>query len=201
MGWKFVGLFPVLAVLASCGKQPATEAPQAAPSKPAKILQFYAGSPTVARGEQVLICYGVEDAKTVRLDPPIEQITPSFVRCFQHAPSATSQIKLIATGADGAEVSKSIEITVAGVAAPPKGQLILFFASSSKSVPAGQQVTLCYETRNASSVKIEPSPTDRKLSGKDCVTAEVKQRTRYTLVASGPGGVQDRESVQVDVTR
>ena len=196
---KLLRLFPALVILASCGKQPAPEAQQVAPSKTAKILQFYAGSPTVARGEQVLICYGVEDAKSVRLEPPIEQINPSFNRCFQYAPAATSHIKLIAAGADGTERSKTIEVAVAGVASPPKGQLILFFVSSGKSVPAGQRVTLCYETRNASSVRIEPAPTDRKLSGKDCVTAEVKQKTRYTLFATGPNGIQDRESLQVDV--
>ena len=192
-------LIPALCLLASCGNQPAPEAKQPPPPQPAKITQFYSGSPTVARGEQVLICYGVENAKTVRLEPPIEQIAPSFNRCFQHSPTATSQIKLIATGADGVETSQTLEIRVAGVAKPPKGQLIRFFVASGKSVAPGQQVTLCYDTRNASSIRIDPSPTDRKLSAKDCVTAEVAQKTKFTLIARGAAGEEDRESLEVDV--
>lgn len=198
---KFVLLTPALCLLASCGNHAAPEAKQPPGPQPVKILQFYAGSASVARGEQVLICYGVENAKDVRLEPPIERITPSFNRCFQHSPAATSEIKLIATGADGSVSSKTLQLTVAGVAPHPKGQLILFFVSSGRSVAQGQQVTLCYDTRNASSVRIEPSPTDRKLSTKDCVTAQVSHKTKFTLIASGVSGEQDRESLQVDVTR
>ena len=196
---KFALLIPALCLLASCGNRAAPEAKQPLGPQPVKILQFYAGSGTVARGEQVLICYGVENAKTVRLEPHIETIAPSFNRCFQYSPAATSEIKLIATGADGSESSKTLEITVAGVAPPPKGQLILFFVSSGKSVVPGQQVTLCYDTRNASSVKIEPSPVDRKLAAKDCVAEQVTRKTKFTLIARGANGEEDRESLQVDV--
>ena len=196
---KFALLMPVLCLWASCGNHAAPEAKQPPGLKPVKILQFYAGSGTVARGGQVLICYGVENAKTVRLEPHIETIAPSFNRCFQYSPAATSEITLIATGADGSESSKTLEITVAGVAQPPKGQLILFFVSSGKSVAPGQQVTLCYDTRNASSVKIEPSSVDRKLAAKDCVAEQVTRKTKFTLIARGANGEQDRESLQVDV--
>ena len=196
---KFALLMPALCLLASCGNHAAPEAKQPLQPESVKILQFYAGSGTVARGEQVLICYGVENAKAVRLEPHIETIAPSFNRCFQYSPAATSEIKLIATGADGSESSKTLEITVAGVAPPPKGQLILFFVSSGKSVARGQQVTLCYDTRNTSSVKIEPSPVDRKLAAKDCVAEQVTRKTKFTLIARGANGEEDRESLQVDV--
>ena len=196
---KCAMLMPALCLLASCGNRAAPEAKQRLPPEPVKILQFYAGSGTVARGEQVLICYGVENAKAVRLEPHIETIAPSFNRCFQYSPAATSEIKLIATGADGSESFKTLAITVAGVAPPPKGQLILFFVSSGKSVVPGQQVTLCYDTSNSSSVKIEPSPVDRKLAAKDCVAQQVTRKTKFTLIARGANGEEDRESLQVDV--
>lgn len=198
---KSAWLTLALCLLASCANRASPDAKQTPPPPAAKILQFYAGSSTVARGGQVLICYGVENATAVRLDPPIEQINPSFNRCFQYAPATTSEIKLIATGAGGSASSKTIQIAVAGVAPPPRGQLILFFVSSSNSVIPGQQVTLCYETRNARSIRIEPSPMDRKLSPKDCVTEQISQKTKFTLIAGGPNGEQDRESLQVDVTR
>jgi hypothetical protein len=190
----------VAAWLAACGSgpSPAPAVKEEAP-KPVKIVQFYSSSNTVARGQQVLICYGVENAKSVRLEPPIEQIMPSYVRCFQHAPTTSSEYKLIATGADGTEVTKSIKIDVGGAAPSPKGDVIVSFVASAKSVPAGQEVTLCYDTRNASSVKIEPESSGRALPVKGCISEKVSKTTKFTLTAQTADGKQDHESLTVSV--
>ena len=45
---------------------------------PARILQFYAASGAVDAGENVTICYGVEDAKSVRIEPPVEELKPAL---------------------------------------------------------------------------------------------------------------------------
>ncbi|MGO9097044.1 MAG: hypothetical protein ACLQGV_17710 [Bryobacteraceae bacterium] len=37
-----------------------------------KILQFYASPSVVAKGQQAILCYGVANAKTVRLEPTTE---------------------------------------------------------------------------------------------------------------------------------
>jgi hypothetical protein len=166
-----------------------------------QILQFYPSSNQVAKGEQVLICYGAENAKSLRLEPPIEQIAPALARCFQYSPQSTTEIKLIATGADGSEVSKSLQVAVVGVAATPKTDMIVSFVSSAKSVAPGQEVTLCYETRNATSVKVEPATADRTLPLKGCFTEHVSQTTQFTLIARDAGGKQDRESLTVSVGR
>src|SRR5437879_1239191 len=109
---KFACLTVAACLLAACGSGPgpAPAVKKEEAPKPAKILQFYSSSNTVARGQQVLICYGVESAKSVRIEPPVAQITPSYIRCIPHAPTASSEYKLIATGADGTEVTKSIKI-------------------------------------------------------------------------------------------
>jgi hypothetical protein len=197
---KFACLVTAACLLAACGSSPgpAPAVKEEAP-KPAKILQFYSSSNTVARGQQVLICYGVENAKSVRLDPPIEQITPSYIRCIQHAPTTSSEYKLIATGADGTEVTKSIKIDVGGAAPSPKGDVIVSFVASAKSVPAGQEVTLCYDTRNASSVKIEPESSGRALPVKGCISEKVSKTTTFTLTAQTADGKQDHESLTVSV--
>jgi len=192
-------LLPLLgAVLfAGCSSQPAAETNQTAAASPVKILQFYPSSSTVAKGDQVLICYGVEGAASVRLEPPIEQISPSFTRCFPYSPQSSTDIKIIATGSNGTEESKSLHVEVAGVARPPAGELIVSFMSSARTVPVGQEVTLCYETRNATSVKIEPDSANRKLPVKGCVTQVVKGKTTYTLMATGAGGKKDQEALTV----
>jgi hypothetical protein len=200
--WKYAWLPIAICLMVACGKkQEAPEAKEPPPPKPVQILQFYPSNTQVARGEHVLVCYGVENAKTVRLEPAIEQIVPAYIRCFQYSPQKTTEIKLVATGADGSEVSKSFQVAVVGVAPAPKTKsgLIVSFVSSAKTVAPGQEVTLCYETRNATAVKLEPSETGGPLPLKGCVSQHVKGKTQFTLIASGPGGKQDRESLTVSV--
>jgi hypothetical protein len=197
---KFACLVVAACLLAACGSSPGpAPAVKEETPKPAKILQFYSSSNTVPRGQRVLICYGVENAKSVRIEPPIEQITPSYIRCIPHAPTTSSEYKLIATGADGTEVTKTIKIDVGGAAPSPKGNVIVSFVASAKSVPAGQEVTLCYDTRNASSVKIEPESTGRALPVKGCISEKVSKTTKFTLTAQTADGKQDQESLTVSV--
>src|SRR5436305_10899287 len=39
-----------------------------------KIVQFYARAADMVDGERNLVCYGVRNAKTLRLEPPIESV-------------------------------------------------------------------------------------------------------------------------------
>jgi hypothetical protein len=199
---KNCGLLVGAMLLAACGKQSAPEAKQAAPaSKPVQIQQFYSSATQVARGEEVLVCYGVENAAKVRLEPPIEEISPSMARCISYAPKVTSEIRLVATGADGSETSKSLQIAVAGVAPTPSSGMIASFMSSAKSVAPGAEVTLCYSTRNAASVSIQPTSRPGPIPLKGCVTERVNQKTEFTLTAHGAGGKQDHATVAVGVSQ
>ncbi len=58
-----------------------------------KILDFYASPATVRRGQSATICYGVNAAASVRLDPPVEQLHPAFSHCFQVAPSRDTELQ------------------------------------------------------------------------------------------------------------
>jgi hypothetical protein len=79
-----------------------------------KILDFYAAPPEVRRGQVTSICFGVNGAKKVRLDPPIvEDLHPSLSRCFQIKLSDDTEYKLTAEDATGRTVTQSITIRVA----------------------------------------------------------------------------------------
>jgi hypothetical protein len=69
-----------------------------------KILTFYAKNP--------LICYGVANATRVRIDPPIESITPSLARCIKASPTRTTEYTLTAEDAAGHSVSQTITVKV-----------------------------------------------------------------------------------------
>ena len=77
-----------------------------------KILQFYASPREIAPGSKALICYGVVNTRSLRIDPPIEKMWPAVSRCFDAAPGETTRYTLVAEGSDHATASESIEITV-----------------------------------------------------------------------------------------
>lgn len=77
-----------------------------------KILTFYGSPAMVPRGEKALVCYGVSNAKSVRIEPKIEDIKPSLSRCLEVHPKADTEYKLTAADAKGKEASQSFVLRV-----------------------------------------------------------------------------------------
>ena len=77
-----------------------------------KILNFYASKGMIARGEEARLCYGVANAKTVRLDPPVERVWPSLARCFGVSPKRETRYTLTAEDEHGHAESQSIVLQV-----------------------------------------------------------------------------------------
>src|SRR4051794_25480598 len=48
-----------------------------------KILQFYAREGNIAEGDKSLICYGVLNAKSVRIEPHLDGVSPALNRCVE----------------------------------------------------------------------------------------------------------------------
>src|SRR5881394_1434573 len=52
-----------------------------------RIESFYAREAEITEGERNLVCYGVRNAKSLRLEPRVEELSPAaVVRCFWIAP-------------------------------------------------------------------------------------------------------------------
>ncbi len=77
-----------------------------------EIISFYALPGVVRRGESAQLCYGVSNAKSVRLEPPIEPVWPSASRCFEVAPKKDTTYTLTAEDAEGHAKSATLEIRV-----------------------------------------------------------------------------------------
>lgn len=78
-----------------------------------KISQFYASPAAIRKGAHTLICYGVNGAKSVRIEPPIEKLEPALVHCFEASPSVSTDYKLLATDAAGHTVTAQLRVQVA----------------------------------------------------------------------------------------
>jgi hypothetical protein len=75
-----------------------------------KILNFYATPPVVHAGETAQLCYGVSNAKTVKLEPQTNAVWPSVSRCVEVTPKKTTEYTL--TIEDGNGNSKTSTLTV-----------------------------------------------------------------------------------------
>jgi hypothetical protein len=77
-----------------------------------KVLMFYANPAQVRAGERTLLCYGVANAASVRIDPPVDGVNPSLSRCVEVRPAADTQYTLLATGRSGEHASSSVKVVV-----------------------------------------------------------------------------------------
>jgi hypothetical protein len=77
-----------------------------------KIIAFYASPGLIHRGETVDMCYGVSNAKTVKLDPPEANVWPSANRCMQVTPKKTTTYTLTIEDGKGKTANQTLTITV-----------------------------------------------------------------------------------------
>jgi|ERR1700728_2251605 hypothetical protein len=66
----------------------------------------------VRAGEVAHICYGIVAAKTVKIDPPVEQLKPSYLHCFDVRPEKTTTYTITAADSAGHTASQQLTIQV-----------------------------------------------------------------------------------------
>jgi hypothetical protein len=182
-------------LLASCSGPSSAPAPSSKTADPAKITQFYASPAAIGRGEKTLLCYGVENAKTVHLAPGARELSAALSRCVDVEPTETTTYTLTAEG-EGAAAKQDVTVTVG--AAKPAAAKIVEVRVSSLSIKRGDPVSICYTVSHAKSVRIEPNlPPSEK--NPNCGIGHPERTTTYTVTAVGAGGDQDQERVTVKV--
>ena len=159
-----------------------------------KIVQFYARAAEIIDGNRNLICYGVRNAKTLRLEPAVENVAPSLVRCFWVEPKQDTTYRLIAEGFDGKRDEAAFDVKVRP--APPVFRMM---AVSDKAIPPGEVVTVCYGVEHATAVRLDPIGWNLPAVTKNCIRFYPKQTLDYTLVASGAAGLEEREKFRIAV--
>ncbi len=163
-----------------------------------KILAFYARDGVLLEGHSTVICYGVENARAVRLDPPVENLTPSLNRCIEAMPERDTRYTLTAQGAGG-EVSSSFEIQVKPD--PAEQPRITYFSAGKPRIEDGRYVfRLEWGQANGQLVEIRP-PVFPALHGSPYGQFYVAPRetTTYVLTVTGKHGHQAQRSLTVEV--
>jgi hypothetical protein len=166
---------------------------QHAPPAHARISHFKADPSFIPTGMTGKLCYGVENATKLDLNPPVEYLLPASERCIDIAPKQTTTYILTAWGADGGQDKKSFEVRV-GAPLPRLSDLV----ASSTEVKRGAQVKVCFKVENAREVRAKPGRLDRKTN---CLLDYPRKTTTYKISAFGPDHEQDAGTVTVKVRR
>jgi hypothetical protein len=188
----FYGAAAALAAcaLAACSREPVKPAPAAVGG--VKIVNFYATAPHLPKGEKELLCYGVEDAKTVWLEPPRQELSAALSRCVEVEPKETTTYTLTAQDAAGKQATQQVTVTMGAAKAK-----ILEVQVSSLEIAKGDPVSICWKASNAK-VKVTPLIAP-KAAMPNCVVDVPDKTTNYTVTAAGADGDQDQEKVTVRV--
>ena len=208
--FAFLAAAALAASSCGCGRgpEPAAKREAKTPAGP-KIVQFYASPPVVARGGRTLLCYGVENAGTVRIRPEVEPLRPSLSRCIADVPGETTTYTLTAEGPGGsATATLMVEVERGARAAPPPPPpaapaspaepVIASFRAEKKDGPGGALTLLCYEVESAEAVQIEPAVMPRSGAVRGCLGVDPQQPTTYIQTAFGRGGRTARRALKVN---
>ena len=165
-----------------------------------KILQFYAPEGNLIEGDQSVICYGVLNAKSVRMEPPVKGVTVALNKCVEIDPVRDTRYTLIAEGSDGRMVSESF---VLGVKPDPETlpKITSFQIVDRKPDYSGRMVFLVsFSQQNGLEVSIDPEafPTLRG-SPNGRFYAAPERTTTYTLTVTGKYGHRVQQQLILEV--
>jgi hypothetical protein len=76
------------------------------------IQNFYATPRAIRRGETVQLCYGVANAKTVKLEPQTNPVWPSYARCVDVTPNKDTTYTLTIADAAGNTKTQTLDVKV-----------------------------------------------------------------------------------------
>lgn len=190
-------LFLSALLLAACSRpaERSAERTNQPPATQPKITQFYASPPAVPKGEKTLLCYGVDGAAAVRVDPPVEKLSPALSRCFEITPDATTTYTLTAESSGGGSTAQSLTVQVGG--SRPK---LVDLSISKNRVKPGEQIEFCFKARSAT--KVDGGPGKWMSGGKpsgDCLIDLPKRTTKYRIEIANEQGLTDSADITVEV--
>ena len=163
------------------------------------IVHFYAGAPALTEGESTVLCYGVVNAASVRLEPPLEALVPSFNRCIHIAPEETTRYTLYASGRDGQTISAVFELPV-NVDPAQLPRIKRVWTQWVKGDRFDRKAhCLCFEAENTAVIDVEPRAFEPYHGVTGCFYVVPEATTTYTIIGRDKKGRETRKSVTIEV--
>lgn len=76
------------------------------------IIAFFASPSAIRRGQSAQLCYGVSNAKTLKIEPLGQPVWPSEYRCVDVSPEQTTTYTLTIEDGAGKTASQTVDIKV-----------------------------------------------------------------------------------------
>jgi hypothetical protein len=167
-----------------------------------KILQFYARDGVITEDQSTVICYGVLNAKSVRIDPPLAAVYPALNKCTEVSPEHDTKYTLTAEGQDGQTATAALTLVVKpDLANRPR---ITEFRVVKHIFELGRDYfTIGFQFDHARTVTIDPpvfsAIEDSAPSGQWTVAPETT--TTYTLTVMDQKGRKASRQLTVEVPK
>jgi hypothetical protein len=166
----------------------------------AEILNFYARDLVVTEGAKTVLCYGVANATSVRIEPAVEGMGPARSRCVEVRPKRETLYTLTAEGSDGRAVSQSLTLRVAADAGALPKITSFQIAGSEKEYTGRTIFLLTFSDQNGDEISIDP-PVFPVIHGAPSGQFYVKpdKTTTYTLFVKSKNGHVAKKQLTVDI--
>src|SRR5258708_24286818 len=76
------------------------------------IQSFYASPGAIHKGDSAQLCYGVANAKSVKLEPQPTAVWPSYSRCVTASPAKSTTYTVTVSDSSGNTKTQSLEVKV-----------------------------------------------------------------------------------------
>jgi hypothetical protein len=76
------------------------------------IQSFYASPGAIHKGDSAQLCYGVANAKSVKLEPQPNAVWPSYARCVSVSPAKSTTYTVTVSDSSGNTKTQSLEVKV-----------------------------------------------------------------------------------------
>jgi len=175
--------------------------PPQPPVPPPKIGSFSVSPLAIPANGQAQLCYEVENADRVRIEPNVGERKPASKECVSVTAGETMTYTLTAFATDGANTSRQITLNVEPV--QPQAEIV-HFEVRRQDGPAGAndvQFRLCYQVRNAAHAEIDNQGGSVFLDREHCQPVSPQQTTTYTLTATGGDGRTVKRQAIADATK
>ena len=172
--------------------------PPPPPVVPPKIASFSVDPSAIAANGQAQLCYEVENADSVRIEPNIGERKPASKECLSVTPGETLTYTLTAFAKDGTTTSQNVTLNVEPL--PAQAEIVQFRVDRQDG-PNDVRFRLCYEVRNATHAEIDNNVGSIVLNRPNCQQVTPQQTTTYTLSATGPDGRTITRQAIADATK
>jgi hypothetical protein len=161
---------------------PTSEMPDEFMSPHLRILMFYSAEESPRLGQPSTVCYGVTNAVSVKLDPPLAEIKPSISHCVEVTVNRPQVLTLTATGKEGEQAVAAFRLGSTG-----QRPAFTLLQLSTFTPRRGDPVTLCYGTYAAERVSLLPGGPPLKPGKRQCIEWH-PDAAHYRLVAESQSG-------------